>query len=44
MSTATLISVEEYLREGHFEALDGVLRTSDGRLILAIADLFTLDS
>jgi len=26
--------------EGHFEALDGVLRTSDGRVILAIADLF----
>ncbi len=27
-------------REGHFEALDGVLRTSDGRVALAIADLF----
>jgi Uma2 family endonuclease len=28
------------VREGHFEALDGVLRTSEGRVVLAIADLF----
>ena len=28
------------VREGHFEALDGVLRTSDGRVILTMADLF----
>jgi Uma2 family endonuclease len=27
-------------REGHFEALDGVLRTSDGRVAMAITDLF----
>ena len=27
-------------REGHFEALDGVLRTSDGRVAMPIADLF----
>jgi hypothetical protein len=27
-------------REGHFEALDGILRTSDGRVILPVADLF----
>jgi Uma2 family endonuclease len=31
------------VREGHFEALDGVLRTSDGRVVLAIADLFQID-
>jgi Uma2 family endonuclease len=29
-------------REGHFEALDGVLRTSDGAVVLPIAELFTL--
>jgi Uma2 family endonuclease len=28
------------VRGGHLEALDGVLRTSDGRVALAIADLF----
>jgi Uma2 family endonuclease len=27
-------------REGHFEALDGVLRTTDGRVTLFIPDLF----
>jgi Uma2 family endonuclease len=27
-------------REGHLEALDGVLRTSDGRVEMRIADLF----
>lgn len=27
-------------REGHFEALDGILRTADGRVVLPIADLF----
>jgi len=27
-------------REGHFEALDGILRTSDGRVALPISDLF----
>ncbi len=27
-------------REGHFEALDGVLRTQDGRVSMALADLF----
>jgi Uma2 family endonuclease len=27
-------------REGHFEALDGVLRTSDARLAMPLADLF----
>ena len=27
-------------REGHFEALDGTLRTSDGRVNMALADLF----
>ena len=27
-------------REGHFEALDGVLRTSDSHVVLAVADLF----
>jgi Uma2 family endonuclease len=30
-------------REGYFEALDRVLRTSDGAVRLPIADLFTLD-
>ena len=29
--------------EGHFEALDGILRTPDGRVILPVAELFTLD-
>jgi hypothetical protein len=28
------------VREGHFEALDGILRTSDGRVILKVPDLF----
>ena len=28
-------------REGHFEALDGVLRTADGRVEMRILDLFT---
>ena len=28
-------------REGHLEALDGVLRTSDDRVEMPIADLFT---
>jgi len=28
------------VREGHFEALDGILRTADGRVILKVADLF----
>ena len=27
-------------REGHFEALDGTLRTSDGRVNMPVADLF----
>jgi hypothetical protein len=27
-------------REGHLEALDGVLRTSDGRVALPVAELF----
>lgn len=27
-------------REGHFEALDGVLRTVDGRVSMPVADLF----
>jgi Uma2 family endonuclease len=27
-------------REGHFEALDGVLRTSDGRVAMPLAELF----
>jgi Uma2 family endonuclease len=27
-------------REGHFEALDGILSTGDGRVVLGIADLF----
>ena len=27
-------------REGHFESLDGTLRTSDARVILNVADLF----
>jgi|SRR5665213_1943860 len=27
-------------REGHFEALDGILRTSDGRVEMPIAELF----
>jgi len=32
-------------RQGHFEALDGILRTSDDRVILPVADLFLdLDS
>ena len=31
------------VREGHLEALDGVLRTSDGRVALAIADLFQIE-
>ena len=31
-------------REGHFEALDGTLRTSDGAVVLPIADLFTIDT
>jgi Uma2 family endonuclease len=30
-------------REGHFEALDGVLRTRDGKIDLPIADLFPED-
>jgi Uma2 family endonuclease len=30
-------------REGHFEALDGVLRTGDGRVELRISDLFALN-
>jgi len=30
-------------REGHLEALDGVLRTGDGRIELPIADLFLED-
>lgn len=30
-------------REGHFEALDGVLRTIDGAVALPIAELFTLE-
>jgi Uma2 family endonuclease len=30
-------------REGHLEALDGVLRTSDGRVAMPIADLFAED-
>ncbi len=29
------------VREGHLEALDGILRTSDGRIVLSIADLFS---
>ncbi len=29
-------------REGHFEALDGVLRTGDGRVEMRMADLFAL--
>jgi Uma2 family endonuclease len=29
-------------REGHLEALDGVLKTSDGRVEMPIADLFPL--
>jgi Uma2 family endonuclease len=29
-------------REGHFEALDGTLRTSEGAVVLPIAELFTL--
>lgn len=28
------------VREGHFEALDGVLRTSDARVTMALGDLF----
>ena len=28
-------------REGHFAALDGILRTTDGRITLPIADLFS---
>ena len=32
------------VREGHFEALNGVLRTSDDRVVLAIADLFQPDT
>jgi Uma2 family endonuclease len=31
-------------REGHFEALDGILRTSDGRVVLPIGDLFQPES
>ena len=27
-------------REGHFETLDGILRTGDGRVAMAIAELF----
>jgi hypothetical protein len=27
-------------REGHFEALDGILRTSDDHVIMPVADLF----
>jgi Uma2 family endonuclease len=27
-------------REGHFEALDGILRTSDGRVSMTLAELF----
>lgn len=30
-------------REGHFEALDGVLRTRDGRVEMPLAELFTVD-
>jgi len=30
-------------REGHLEALDGVLRTGDGRVEMRIADLFALN-
>ena len=29
-------------REGHFEALDGVLRTADGRVGMGISELFSL--
>ena len=29
--------------EGHFEALDGVLRSSDGRVVMAISELFLTD-
>ena len=31
-------------REGHFEALDAILRTSDGRVNLAISELFESES
>ena len=27
-------------RQGHFEALDGILRTSDERVVLTVSDLF----
>jgi Uma2 family endonuclease len=30
-------------RDGHFEALDGILRTGDGRVALPISELFDLD-
>ncbi len=30
-------------REGHLEALDGVLRTGDGRVEMRISDLFAVD-
>ena len=30
-------------REGHLEALDGILRADDGLVILPVAELFTLD-
>lgn len=30
-------------RDGHFEAKDGILRTTDGQVALPIADLFTID-
>jgi len=31
-------------REGYFEALDGILRTSDGSVVLPIGDLFQPES
>jgi hypothetical protein len=30
-------------REGHLEVLDGILRTTDGRVTLPVADLFQPD-
>ena len=30
-------------REGHFEALDGILRTNDGRVVMPVAELFPED-
>jgi hypothetical protein len=27
-------------REGHFEALDGILRTTDGRVVMPVSELF----